>query len=331
MQTKRFTKLLSLLVFIALLPIAGCAPRAGGGEAAEMDGFAIDLPALVIDYDAEGNPSIGNWLLTEIANMFAPGSMDSLILPPEQIGMMTDGNIQHVQVSTRAHGLQLLVNGEAVPSIEWGEDTLAETGTLVSEMGSDIPLLNKLLPLLRHIGLGAIVRFPVAEGTEAIPAYVEGETENAAVVRETQEAFLAKVGVKPKINIPVHYNMDGGWTVGDLTEAEWTSLTGIPWDSLRLPPDLIQSAADSGITKVTISTAQDGIFLTINETALPHLSWDEGKLQHVIDLAAQMGALDAVTGMGMSMDDVMMAVDGILPLIQISDANIEVLFPQQAR
>jgi len=281
MQTKRFTKILSLLVVVALLPIAGCAPRAGGGEAAEMDGFAIDLPALVIDYDAEGNPSIGNRLLTEIANMFAPGSMDSLVLPPEQIGMMTDGNIQHVQVSTRAHGLQLLVNGESVPSIEWGEDTLAETGVMVNEMGADIPLLDKLLPLLRHIGLGAIIRFPVAQGTEA--------------------------------------------------EAEWTSLTGIPWDSLRLPPDLIQSAADSGITKVTVSTAQDGIFLTINETTMPHLSWDEGKLQHVIDLAAQMGALDAVTGMGMSMDDVMMAVDGILPLIQISDANIEVLFPQPAR
>ena len=328
MQTKRFTNLLSLLIVIALLPIAGCAPRAGGGEAAAMDGIAIDLPAIVIDYDAEGNPSIGNMLLTELANMFSPGAADSLVLPPEQIGMMTDGNIQHVQVSTRAHGLQMLVNGESIPSIEWGEDTLAETGSFINNMGGNIPLLDKLLPLLRHIGLGAIVRFPVSDDAEAIPTYVEGESTTAASERETQEAFLAKVGVVPKVNIPVHYNTDGGWTVGGMTEAEWTSLTGVPWDSMRLPPDLIQSAADSGITNVRISTAKDGIFLTINETTLPHLSWDEGKLRHVIQLANQMGALDAVTGMGMSIDDVMMAVDGILPLIQISDANIDVFFPQ---
>ena len=54
MTRGRFTALVSLLL-VSLVVLAGCAPRAGGAEMAQVaDETYISMPALVIDFDSEG-------------------------------------------------------------------------------------------------------------------------------------------------------------------------------------------------------------------------------------------------------------------------------------
>ena len=70
MHQKRITVWLSF-VTIAMIVLAGCAPRAGGGETAKMatqHDLVIDLPAIVIDFNAQGEPSVGNVPVAQLAS-----------------------------------------------------------------------------------------------------------------------------------------------------------------------------------------------------------------------------------------------------------------------
>ncbi|MEM7536032.1 MAG: hypothetical protein AAF639_27875 [Chloroflexota bacterium] len=327
MQKKQTMRALSLFIIAALLVVSGCAPRAGAGEVAELGGIVVDMPALVIEYDADGNPSIANMPLAQVADMVQPGAAEGLAMDPAMIQAMTDNNIQHIQISLRVDGLDLIVNGRSMPSIGWDGESLASTGELAGAMGVEVAGLDKLLPLIRHLGIGAIVSFPMAEGAEAIPTYIEDESESAMAARETQESFLASVGTPPRINLPIFYDLDGGVTIADMTDAEWTNLTGVPWDSLRMPPEMIQSMADNGIEQLTISTGQPGIMIHINDMALPHISWDDGKLQHVLDMADSLGLWDTLADSGMNAGEIIAMVEGLLPVIQTAEVNVNVFFP----
>ena len=100
MQTKRLSFWVTLTL-IGVFLLAGCAPRAGGGENLAMagsDDLVVDLPALVIDFNSEGEPSVGNVPLAQLADTFAPGTLDAAVLPPDIVTYMVDSNIQHLQI-----------------------------------------------------------------------------------------------------------------------------------------------------------------------------------------------------------------------------------------
>ncbi len=74
MQRKRITLWALSLLTVALV-VAACAPRAGGGQTTLLAGsedISLDLPAIVIDFDSEGRPSIGDFALADIANEWRP-------------------------------------------------------------------------------------------------------------------------------------------------------------------------------------------------------------------------------------------------------------------
>ena len=152
MQQKRITVWLSF-VTIAMLVLAGCAPRAGGGDTAKMatqQDLVIDLPAIVIDFNAQGEPSVGNVPVAQLASTFGVGNLDQLKVPPATIDMLSKANIQHVQVDNLPTGLTLIVNGEAIPSFAWDGKSLGELTTTLGKFGPVSPALEKLLPLQRR-------------------------------------------------------------------------------------------------------------------------------------------------------------------------------------
>ncbi len=56
----------------------------------ETEDLVVDLPALVIDIDADGNPSVGNVPLAQLGDTFAPGAMDAAH-DPQRHGRIHDG------------------------------------------------------------------------------------------------------------------------------------------------------------------------------------------------------------------------------------------------
>ncbi len=280
-----------------------------------------------LDIDAAGLPSVGNVPLAQLGSTFAPGMLDSLVVPADMVKMMIDSNIQHLQIDNTPNGLLLLINGEPIPSIKWDGQILSQTGGLIAQLGAGTPVLEKMLPVLANLGFGVIVRFPLQEGIAAIPTYVEGG-EAAMTAKAAQEQFLATVGeTPPTITLPVFYDADGGWRVGDLTDAEWTNLTGLPLQAARLQPAMIQSIISSGITEVSFFTNSEGLHLSINGRSLPYIGWADGEINHLLDLGDQLGLWNTLADSGMNMGEVIGMVETLLPAVQSTNTNINVYFP----
>jgi hypothetical protein len=269
---------------------------------------------------------VGNIPLAQIG-LIPPETLNSLKVDPAMVAMLTESNIQHIQIDNSPEGLLILVNGEPIPSIRWNGEILSETGGLISQLGVGTAVLEKMLPVIANIGIGAIVRFPVKDGVAAIPTYVENGTA-ATTAQEAQTQFLASVGdTPPSITLPIIYDADGTWRVGDLSDTEWTNLTGLPLQAVRLQPSMIQSITAAGITEVSIFTNSDGLHLSINGRELPYIGWANGEINHLLDLSDQLGLWKTLADSGMNMGEVIGLVETLLPAVQSTNTNINVYFP----
>ncbi|MEZ4706934.1 MAG: hypothetical protein R3A44_07010 [Caldilineaceae bacterium] len=332
MRCSRSFYIVSLLVILGML-LAACGPRATGGATAAMAGTdkaAIDMPSLVIDINNDGSPSVGNMPLASLAQManMDSNAVASLRMDPAVVAQLSNANIQHIQIDNTTDGILVLVNGQPIPFFVWDDSTLSTTAEVANSMGFNINMLDKLLPLVRTLGLGIIVRFPVAEDQELIPTVVLGDESAALAAREAQQAYLNAVGSPPKIQLIVDYAPDGTWTMADLTEAEWKDVAPIPWEALNLNPGVLEGAKNAGINTVGLATNSNGIYISVNGKSLPYISWNNGELQHTLQLMRQLGLLDQMMGANPNMDQLMSTIDQFLPIVQAAELNLVVNFPQ---
>ncbi|GEM_PF-392938 len=337
---KRVTLWAVLLLAVALV-FSGCTSRVESGAVMERDAddFFIDLPAVVIDYAADGTASIGGLSQGSSDSVYEPDPavseglasiLGGMSLQPLWVGHFTASNLQHIRVTNGDEGILLLVNGQRIPSLIWKEESLSATAGAVSALGLGVPALNKVLPLVRNFGLGVVLRFPVEEGTEIIPLSGVEESEAVTMARLMQEQVLQTFGgVLPTIDIPILYHADGSWTLGELSDVDWTVLTSTPFYALRLPPSLIEGLTSSGIHEVTLKTDPDGIHIALNGIGLPYISWGNGEVQNVLAISKQLGVLDTVSALlpGADLDSVFSLIENLLPIIQATNANITIFLP----
>ncbi len=341
-------KIWAVLSLVVAFIISGCTARVDDGSMVERgpDEFYIDLPPIVIDYAPDGTASVGGLSHMVVGNVEKPPGMVyvpepgvrlglatilyGLTLPPFWVQHFTASNLQHLRVSNGDEGIILFANGQRIPSLVWEEESLAATGEAVSALGLGVPALNRVLPLVRNFGLGVVLRFPVQEGEEIIPLSGVEESEEVTMARMLQQQVLETFGGSlPTIDIPILYHADGSWTLGELSDVDWTVLTSTPFYALRLPPELISSLTDSGIYTVTLTTDPDGIHISLNGIGLPYLSWGSGEVQNVLALSKQLGVFDSVSALlpGADMASVLSLVENLLPIIQATSANVTIYLP----
>lgn len=314
------------LIIMASIALSGCAPRPGAGEtmaAAGNGGIAVDLPAIEIDFDDNGQASFGG---TPIAQLGAALGTDlsAVAVSTDIIAMVKGANIQHVQINNTPEGLIILVNGKAIPSIGLDGGAAAGLADVAKLIGFDQPGLEKLLPTINSLGIGLIAKFPKADGAADIP--ITGDNSNAQAANSAQESFISSVGTPGVINLPVYYADDGSWTVANMTDTEWANLTGDPiWQSYRMKPEVVAGFKAKGVKELTISTDAQGFHISVNGQALPYITWSNGKLNNLVDLAAQMGYLDSL---GSNTDQIKSLIDQWLPVLTANNVNLRVFFPQ---
>jgi hypothetical protein len=329
MQKQRLTLWLTGLL-VATLVLAGCAPRATSGEVGAQAGDAgivIDLPAIVVDFDAAGKPSVGNVPIAQLSSVLPGIGLEGLAMDAAMVDYFTTSKIQHIQIDMSSTGLLLIVNGRLIPSVRWDGSVLSQTGDLINALGAGVPLLEKVLPMLTNLGVGVILRFPLAAGVEAVPTYVVDQAALAAA-EAAQAEFLASVGdTPPTIKIPVFYDADGGWRVGDLTDAEWTSLTGMPFNSVRLSPEMIANMQKAGINELSVYTDDSGIHLSINDMNLPYIGWSQGEINNVLALADELGLWSTLADSGMNVGEIVVMVESLLPIVQSTNTTVNVFLP----
>jgi len=313
----------SLLLVILTVAMAGCAPRTGGGETAAnaADGaLVIDLPAIVIDFDDAGQASIGGVPAADLGAAFG-APLDGLALSTEQIQTFTEANIQHLQINNGATGLDILVNGQAIPSVAWDADSLARSKDVLALLGEDgMGAIGDLLPLVSNLGAGVVLNFPLAQGAELIPAEVSGEGSAATA----QSDFLAAAGSAARINFPINYNADGTFAIGSMSAEALSLSLGLPLESLTLTQDRIDRYVAMGMKTFTVASNTDGIHMTLNGEDLPYISWGDGKLAYGLQVAAQAGLL----GDGGDSAAMVALVEQLLPIIQTAEVTVVVTFPE---
>jgi hypothetical protein len=316
------------LFMVALVLLVGCAPRATSGAvaaAADESQVVVDLPALVLDVQPDGSISVGGQALTELGGGLGAG-LAAAAIPADMVDLITTYNIQHIQIDNTAEGLLILVNGQAIPSLAWDGEKLVATAEVLDTLGAGVALLDRVLPLITNLGVGVIIRFPLAQGEEALPL-VAAESEVAAEALAAQQEFLAAVGVPPTIQLTVEYAADGTWTIADLASAEWSQLVPGVMEMLTLTPATIQAMTAAGISELGLATNTDGIFISINGKTLPYITWADGRINHLLTLAEETGLLSQALGDSPDMVAIMDAVESLLPAVQATDMNLRVTFP----
>jgi hypothetical protein len=321
---KKFMLLVSMLLVAGLL-LTACGPRAGGGEMAakaSAKDLVVDLPALYIDLDTEGNASIGGTPVAQLAAM-ANGAIPSSF-DKAWVNHLTVTNIQHIQINNTANGIMILANGEPIPSLGWDGDALVATAETLGMLGANVgPQIAKILPLVRDLGIGVVIRIPVAQGTALIPLVVQGDQTAAAMAKKAQDEYLKAVGNPPVVRVTLAYGQDGTFSVADISGTDLAAL-GIKLDTLNMPPGSIAQMQKLGIKKVNLASNSQGIFIGINDKILPHITWDNGEINHVLKLAGQMGLLQQIQGYN---EGVQQMIESFLPAVQASDVNLTVTFP----
>lgn len=323
----RYIVFVSLLL-VAVVVLAGCGPRASGGvlaESAEESEVVIDLPALVLDIQSDGQASVGGMTTTDLAALGVPG-LEAVVIPTEMVDMLIANNIQHFQIDNTQDGLLILVNGKPIPSLAWDGESLVATAEVLDTLSpGGIALLDKVLPLILNVGVGVILRIPVAEGTEILP-YVVTDDETAERFMAAQQEFLDAVGTPPTFQLVVTYADDGSWSIAGISEEEWTQLAPMLGGALDPLSEAVLGASEAGIDELGIATNEKGIFLSINGKTLPYITWEDGRINHVLDLVLESGMLPGVasdpnTAMIIEM------VESLLPAILASDVNLIIRLP----
>jgi hypothetical protein len=283
------------------------------------------MPALVLDVQPDGSISVGGQPLTELAGGLG-ANLAALSFPAETVDLITAYNIQHIQVDNTAEGLLILVNGQSIPSLAWDGEKLVATAEVLETLGAGVALLDRVLPLLTNLGIGVIIRFPLAEGAEALPM-VAPENEAATRAIAAQQEFLAAVGTPPVFQVTIAYAADGSWTVADLPQAELAQLIPGATQLLTLPATTVQGMTNAGITEIGLATNTDGIFISINGKTLPYITWADGRVNHLLTLAEETGLLSQVVGADPNMVAILDTVESLLPAVQASNVSLRVTFP----
>lgn len=320
---------LASLLIVALVLLVGCAPRATSGElaaTADESQIVVDLPALVLDVQPDGSISVGGQALTELGGGLG-ASLAAASVPAEMVDSITLYGIQHIQIDNTTGGLLILVNGQPIPSLAWDGEKLVATAEVLETFGAGVALLDRVLPLLTNLGVGVIIRFPIAEGAEALPL-IAPESEAATRAMAAQEEFLAGVGgIPPTFAFTIAYADDGSWAIANVAEAEWSELLPVSLDMLNMQPGTIASVTAAGINEIGLATNTDGIFISINGKTLPYITWADGRVSHLLTLAEESGLLATVLGDSADMAGTLEIIEGLLPSIQATNVSVRVTFP----
>jgi hypothetical protein len=265
--------------------LTGCVPRPGAGSApaAGSDALAIDLPAILVEYDAEGQASLLGMPVGELGAALG-ADLSALSLGQETIDKFTAAKIQHIQVNNQPNVLRIYTNGQPLPAIIWNEEAMNALAETLTGMGTDASMLSTLTPLLPNLGLGLALKMPVPSGQREIPLTVSGgNIESAAALR----SFEAAKAAAANINLFITYAADGTPTIEGIAPF-MLNMIGLNPAALALPADQLESIAGQGIQSLGIKTVQGGLVMQLNGNALPYMQWSNAN--EVTNLLTLAGA-----------------------------------------
>jgi len=278
-------KSMSLLVLLTVLAglLTGCgsaAPAAESAPAPSVDEFVLQLPRLYIQYleSPQGYAEPALWgMRASLLEQWFGMDMSMVKIPEFYVDWIKASDVQHFEVVHDAAGLFAYVNGKPMPYVSWDADSMGMTGDLIYGMG--VPngdIIRRLLPLLRHVGLDIIVQMPLAQDAAIIPY----RDEDGGLMQSMAAAAIDDPDAKLKLQL-------------DIDEQGVPSLFGINAEMFgftlgRLDPYYVGLLKGAGVGSLAVQTQGNGLFMYVNDRALPSFAWSEEHLNNALDLYEQM-------------------------------------------
>jgi hypothetical protein len=279
----RFFRVVVLTVIAALvLSACGAATVPTTGETTESgQRFLISLPRLVVDIDETGQASV-NGLSIEAVNNILPGApLPDLSVNPFYVDWMTNTNMQHLEFASTDQGVFIFANGEPMPYLSWDGDSLTNLGTVAGI--ANLPygsLITKLVPIVQRTGLNIVMRFPTQPGASAI-AIRDPNVAPEAMAPVTDPAAPSLI-----TRIDVSYDAQGVPTIAGISSRDLAE-AGI-FLPIELTPQTLEQLHSNNVTEMRFVSGQNGVFITVNGEALPHIGWNNALLSNSAGVYAQM-------------------------------------------
>jgi hypothetical protein len=268
--------ILITLVVLALL-VSACGPSLpidADPNTAAGDRFLLSVPRLVIDFDDQGEASIGELAASDLEPLLG-GPLP--VLDPKLVAQLAGAGIQHIEVAHTDDGLFLYVNGQLLPHMGWDEAALESAGRAGAMF--QVPflrLLEVLAPIIERTGLNVVLRLPSDSGGEEIPLR-EGGILPEAAVPDAEEA-------KAIVVMDVEFDSDGVPRLAGVTTRELGQAANLDLRALELPAETLAALKDSGVEELRLRVGDEGIFIAVNDMVLPHLAWNNAALDSSLDL-----------------------------------------------
>ncbi|MBV7332208.1 hypothetical protein KFU94_29040 [Chloroflexi bacterium TSY] len=239
----------------------------------------------------------------------------SPLLQPDMLAQLQSANIQKLDVNVVDDSLQLAVNNQALPVINWSDaslDTFSNNiapalGLPADQIGGGVGILRKLID---KTPLGAELSIPVADGAAAVdmPAEID---------------FTMQAPDLGDIPAPI-LHLDA--TVqGD----QITSVYGLSGEDLRelgvdlppLPANVMDILKGIGAQQIQIKTTENQLDILADGSSLLSLSYDQGSLQRTIEIIGPLLGEDSPLGNPVVSQFLQ---EQILPLIPAADVDVKV-------
>ena len=200
-------------------------------------------------FDANGKASFEGIPMAEIEQ--ALGASLGLELPPMALQILTALGVEQFTLATQPNGIDLALDGTALPGLSY-----------------DTRRLNNLLPIVSAFidpSMGGIV-------AEVLPK-LTGADLNVIVSFTGEQAADTLLPT-----IPVSVGEEGSLGV-------W----GIPLGTgSLLPASVLDLLGNMNVQKLDLSIQDDGLYLALNQEALPSILWTDSSLDTIGDIAVDL-------------------------------------------
>jgi hypothetical protein len=304
-------RLWAILVVLTVI-LAGCGGQgvqpATGPTTSSGELFQIALPRLVVDVDAQGNPSILG-ISPLLLSSFGV-DVSGFKLPVDMVDQFTQAGIQHLEIASVGDRLMFFANGKPLPHLGWTPDSLNRMlnvlGTLKVENAEAI---QRILPIVTRLGLDVVLRFPRSAATAEIP-FVDTGT-----VRSFQPSVTADA---PSAVIKFEVRFDEQGRAGIMTLSP-DDLSAMGMGSLlRASPELLTNLKNGNIQHMEIRTKPDGAYVYTNNEPLPRLIWDTQLLANAVELYEKLSPEAQLLPL----------IQQIAPYLDRADLGIVLRFPK---
>lgn len=286
----KIVKILVVALLVSLI-LAAC----GGGSTGKT---WFNLPSAIVRIQPDGTMRV--W-----------GLNVGYFPQPALIQQLQAANIQQLEVRIGYNGIHVFTNGEGLPYVKWDEASVQTLQEILPKL-PQVPngsTIASALPWLRTIGLGVKLDLPLAEGQSAldIPRW-SGET-----------SITADAAAEPTL---------GPITIGSLAfdEQGQAIIEGVPAATLEqalgmalplsIDANTLALLQGLGAEAVQVKVHGNGIDLSLNDSPLPGIAWDQPRLNtllaHVPALVADPALVDTL--------------NQVVPLLNGADVTVAVSF-----